>query len=173
MATPRPQSTAFAPVLLAIRAKLDADIFNSEGYCYIGRVDSTNPAYIAERFIAVTPGGVECKTFANAGVWALPMERKVVITLCTRLSIDIAGQLQSAFTDVLYGHMYLEEQIINSLQIFNVRNEEDTDNLLSQPMHLSEINASYSIDENVPTKDMLMTQLTFTCNYLFYTTREI
>lgn len=173
MATPRPQSSPYAAIVLAVKAKLLLDVFEGTGHIFIGRNPSEIPAYIAERCAIVTVGGLETVSNAGAGMWAKPMRRLLTITLASRISIDAAGETEGIWTDDTLGHMYFEEKIVNALDIFNPRNLANTANLLTEPMHLLESNADYILPEGQPAKDIITTQLVFETKYLFYTTRSI
>lgn len=174
MADIRPQSASMSEVLLALKTLINTALYeDEEGYVFIGRVLGSVPAYVAEKFVCITPNGVETTTYTDAGIWALPMRRVISISLCTRLSIDIAGQLEYAFTDAEYGHFYFEEAIINAVQLVNLRNEDDTANLLYEPMHVISSNPRYEIDENEPSKNMLVTVIDVEVCYLFKTERAV
>lgn len=177
MAIERPQSWPFGRILTAISTKLNLDVYGGDGYCYIGRSSGNATPYTSEPYLILTPSGVIVdESFKGAGIWYMGIKRVIQITIAIRTSLDTAGEASvdwvSEEEDYL-GMAFVEEQVINSLHLQNVRDVDDTMNLLNTPIQLIPENPEATFTLENPAQDMFYSSLFFEIRYGFYTTRSI
>lgn len=161
----RPQTSAFAPILLSIKQRLLDEVLGDDGYVVIGR-KTPDSAYIAERYCKLVPSGPRTLPNTAAGKHYKPFRRFVTVELSTRLSLDTAGQGESAFTDSSGGHLYHEESVVAALDLWTPRNSAGTANLTYQPIRLAAENPDYE-PSSAPADDFVVSALHFQVDYGF------
>lgn len=161
----RPQTSAFGPILLAIKQKLLTDVLGADGYVVIGRKEA-DATFIGERYCKIIFSGVKTNPQAAIGRHFKRVKRIVSIELASRNSLDIPGEAEIKMTNVDDGHLYFEEAVVASLDLKNIRNATNTDNLTYQPIRLLDDNPGYEPSME-PTNDMLWSVLHFEVDYGF------
>lgn len=107
------QSASYRAILTSIRAILLSEVLGADGYCYISK-NRAPLGYPTERWIRLYPGKVQAITYGG-GRRDTRIERNLVVELFTRMQTDPAGDGYAELVDVDYGHISLEEAIMDSL----------------------------------------------------------
>ena len=174
---PLPQTSQFGPILLAIKAKLLTDVLPN-GDIVISKNVPATPAFLAgTQGIRIMCGGIRTTDNPGAGRYFKVVQRVVTVEVHTRITLDIAGEGEIVMTDPLFGHLYLEEAVVESLHERNLVGVGGV-NLLTEPMKLQLENpdtrpvGTFSESEGFtsmspPADDIISSQLFFLLTYGF------
>lgn len=159
----RPQTSAYAPILAAVRDRLlGDDCLGPDAYVEVSL--TPRDAYNLEtRYVSVRPSGVMTVPADGGGRHYKRLRRLLHVTACTRVGVDAAGEEGAALTDAEQGHLYLEEVIVDALELWTPR-DADGVNLLYEPMRLVEESGDAERDPDLA-RDVIRSTLVFETRY--------